>query len=169
MWIIWTCPPDQLVSVSASLIPFLEHDDANRALMGSNMQRQAVPLLNGQAPLGRNGHGKGGGPGFGRHGGRPARRRDGRRGCHAYRHSVQRTATAGRRTGGGHLQADEVQAVQPEHLLQPETHRAEGETWSGKARSSPMARPRRWASWPWAKTSWWPSCPGAATTLRTPS
>ncbi len=37
--------PKQLVSVAASLIPFLEHDDANRALMGSNMQRQAVPLL----------------------------------------------------------------------------------------------------------------------------
>jgi len=43
--------PDQLVSVSASLIPFLENDDANRALMGSNMQRQAVPLLNAEAPL----------------------------------------------------------------------------------------------------------------------
>jgi DNA-directed RNA polymerase subunit beta len=43
--------PDQLVSVSASLIPFLEHDDANRALMGSNMQRQAVPLLVSEAPL----------------------------------------------------------------------------------------------------------------------
>jgi len=43
--------PNQLVSVSASLIPFLENDDANRALMGSNMQRQAVPLLNAQAPL----------------------------------------------------------------------------------------------------------------------
>ena len=37
--------PNQLVSVSASLIPFLENDDANRALMGSNMQRQAVPLI----------------------------------------------------------------------------------------------------------------------------
>ncbi len=43
--------PNQLVSVSASLIPFLENDDANRALMGSNMQRQSVPLLNCQAPL----------------------------------------------------------------------------------------------------------------------
>ena len=43
--------PDQLVSVSASLIPFLEHDDANRALMGSNMQRQAVPLLKARSPL----------------------------------------------------------------------------------------------------------------------
>ncbi len=43
--------PDQLVSVAAALIPFLEHDDANRALMGSNMQRQAVPLLHTDAPL----------------------------------------------------------------------------------------------------------------------
>ncbi len=43
--------PNQIVSVAASLIPFLEHDDANRALMGSNMQRQAVPLLNPQAPI----------------------------------------------------------------------------------------------------------------------
>ncbi|RZO58748.1 MAG: DNA-directed RNA polymerase subunit beta [Sandaracinaceae bacterium] len=43
--------PNQLVSVAASLIPFLEHDDANRALMGSNMQRQAVPLVRTHAPI----------------------------------------------------------------------------------------------------------------------
>ena len=43
--------PNQLVSVAASLIPFLEHDDANRALMGSNMQRQAVPCLRANAPI----------------------------------------------------------------------------------------------------------------------
>ncbi len=43
--------PKQLVSVAAALIPFLENDDANRALMGSNMQRQAVPLLQSEAPL----------------------------------------------------------------------------------------------------------------------
>ena len=43
--------PKQLVSVAAALIPFLEHDDANRALMGSNMQRQAVPLLKTEAPI----------------------------------------------------------------------------------------------------------------------
>ena len=43
--------PKQLVSVAASLIPFLEHDDANRALMGSNMQRQGVPLLQARAPF----------------------------------------------------------------------------------------------------------------------
>jgi DNA-directed RNA polymerase subunit beta len=43
--------PQQIVSAAAALIPFLEHDDANRALMGSNMQRQAVPLLRAEAPL----------------------------------------------------------------------------------------------------------------------
>ena len=43
--------PAQIVSVAASLIPFLEHDDANRALMGANMQRQAVPCLRPEKPL----------------------------------------------------------------------------------------------------------------------
>ena len=43
--------PKQIVSVAAALIPFLEHDDANRALMGSNMQRQAVPTLRAETPL----------------------------------------------------------------------------------------------------------------------
>src|SRR5690606_1946401 len=43
--------PKQLVSIAANLIPFLEHDDANRALMGSNMQRQGVPLLEADSPL----------------------------------------------------------------------------------------------------------------------
>ena len=43
--------PKQLVSVAASLVPFLEHDDANRALMGANMQRQSVPLLKAEAPI----------------------------------------------------------------------------------------------------------------------
>ena len=43
--------PRQMVSVATAMIPFLEHDDANRALMGSNMQRQAVPLVTAEAPL----------------------------------------------------------------------------------------------------------------------
>jgi DNA-directed RNA polymerase subunit beta len=43
--------PNQIASIAASLIPFLEHDDANRALMGSNMMRQAVPLINPEAPV----------------------------------------------------------------------------------------------------------------------
>ncbi|MCL2511017.1 MAG: DNA-directed RNA polymerase subunit beta [Bacteroidales bacterium] len=45
------CAPNQIASIAASLIPFLEHDDANRALMGSNMMRQAVPLLCPEAPI----------------------------------------------------------------------------------------------------------------------
>src|SRR6202012_3006832 len=43
--------PRQMVSVASAMIPFLEHDDANRALMGANMQRQAVPLLRSESPL----------------------------------------------------------------------------------------------------------------------
>jgi DNA-directed RNA polymerase subunit beta len=43
--------PNQILSVAAALIPFVEHDDANRALMGSNMQRQSVPLLKTEAPI----------------------------------------------------------------------------------------------------------------------
>src|SRR5205823_4696881 len=43
--------PRQMVSVATAMIPFLEHDDANRALMGANMQRQAVPLVKSEAPL----------------------------------------------------------------------------------------------------------------------
>jgi DNA-directed RNA polymerase subunit beta len=50
--------PKQLVSVAASLIPFLEHDDANRALMGSNMQRQGVPLIVNRIPHSRHWHGR---------------------------------------------------------------------------------------------------------------
>ena len=49
--------PNQMVSVAAALVPFLEHDDANRALMGANMQRQAVPLIRSHAPLVGTGHG----------------------------------------------------------------------------------------------------------------
>ena len=61
----WTWRPRQIVGISAALIPFLEHDDANRALMGSNMQRQAVPLLRPEVPLVSHRHGVPGGPGLG--------------------------------------------------------------------------------------------------------
>ena len=49
--------PRQMVSVATAMIPFLEHDDANRALMGANMQRQAVPLVEGRVAAGRHRHG----------------------------------------------------------------------------------------------------------------
>ena len=56
--------PNQLVSVAASLIPFLENDDANRALMGSNMMRQAVPLASDAGSAGGHRYGVGGGTGL---------------------------------------------------------------------------------------------------------
>ena len=76
--------PRQIVSVAASLIPFLEHDDANRALMGSNMQRQAVPTLRAEKPLVGTGMERTVARRLRCDGGRPARRRGrlGRRGAH---------------------------------------------------------------------------------------
>ena len=56
--------PEQIIGILDRLIPFMEHDDANRALMGANMQRQAVPLLEPEAPTGRHRLGSEGGPGF---------------------------------------------------------------------------------------------------------
>ena len=53
----WTSRPKQMVSVATALIPFLEHDDANRALMGANMQRQAVPLVRPRGAARRHRHG----------------------------------------------------------------------------------------------------------------
>ncbi len=76
--------PKQLVSVAAALIPFLENDDANRALMGSNMQRQAVPLIRAEAPLVGTGMEETRRARFGGHDHRPAlgHRRPGRRDPH---------------------------------------------------------------------------------------
>ena len=118
--------PKQLVSVAASLVPFLEHDDANRALMGANMQRQSVPLLVAEAPLRRHRHG-------GRHRARLRRRhprqaqrhrRFGRlRAHHRARRRRAPPHPALARGRLGHLSAHQVQALQPEHLHQPEAHR----------------------------------------------
>ena len=111
--------PKQLVSVAAALIPFLENDDANRALMGSNMQRQAVPLVRSDAPLvgtgmeaivrARFGRGDCGAPCWNhrsdrRHPHRGARDRGGRR----------------RQARRRHLSPDEVPALESVHLHQPE-------------------------------------------------
>ena len=111
--------PSQIVSVAASLIPFLEHDDANRALMGSNMQRQAVPCLRAEKPLVGtgiertvaidSGHRGAGAPR------RPHRLR--RRGPHRGARERQRDPRG--RSRRGHLQPHEVHALQPEHQHQP--------------------------------------------------
>ncbi len=141
--------PKQLVSVAASLIPFLENDDANRALMGSNMQRQAVPLLRARAPF------VGTGMEYitARDSGAVVVAR--RTGTVDYVDSAaHRRARRGRegaegrvRQGDGrrHLPDDEVQAVEPEHLYQPAPHRprrAEGGQGAGAGRR-PVHRARR--------------------------
>jgi hypothetical protein len=110
--------PKQLVSVAAALVPFLENDDANRALMGSNMQRQAVPLLQTRGAAGRHGAGRRRRPrlGLGHCRAPFRRRRPGRR--HPYRrarHGGNRRHQAGNR----HLSFEEVPALEPVDLHQP--------------------------------------------------
>jgi DNA-directed RNA polymerase subunit beta len=110
--------PKQLVSVAAALIPFLENDDANRALMGSNMQRQAVPLVRAEAPFVGTGM-------------EPVVARDSGAAIAARRGGVVDQVDATRiviratedldlgQVGRRHLPAAEVPALEPEHLHQP--------------------------------------------------
>ena len=119
--------PKQLVSVAASLIPFLENDDANRALMGSNMQRQAVPLLRADAPYV--------GTGMERVTARDSGavvlcKRAGVVDSVDSERIIVRVEGGGSRrpafarSGRRHLSAHQVQALEPEHLHQPEADRA---------------------------------------------
>ena len=161
--------PKQIVSVAASLIPFLEHDDANRALMGSNMQRQAVPTLRSETPL----------VGTGME--RPVAIDSGvavvaRRGGMVDSVDASRIVVRvnderdpGGRAGRRHLQPDQVHAFQPEHLHQPASAGQCGRHASRAATCWPMVRRPTWASWRWARTCWSRSCPGTATTSRTRS
>ncbi len=111
--------PRQMVSVATALIPFLEHDDANRALMGSNMQRQAVPLMRAAAPARRHRHGA---PCRGRH------RRDHLGQARRYRR--RRRLAHHRRSREGRLDRrvppSQVHAVEPGHLHQSSTGRLRG-------------------------------------------
>ena len=111
--------PKQIVSVAASLIPFLEHDDANRALMGSNMQRQAVPTLRAETPLVGTGMER---PVAIDSGVTVVARRGGVVDSVDASRIVVRVNDDGnhcRRAGRRHLQPDQVHALQPEHLHQP--------------------------------------------------
>ena len=154
--------PRQMVSVATAMIPFLEHDDANRALMGSNMQRQSVPLLRSEAPLVGTGMEYRAAVDAGdvivataggcRRGGlgRPRHRRERRRHAHD-------------------LPRREVPPLQPGHVLQPEGHRRRGPAGRGRPghRRRPVHRSR--ARWRSARTCSWRSCRGRATTTRTRS
>ena len=105
--------PRQMVSVATALIPFLEHDDANRALMGSNMQRQAVPLLRPQAPLVGTGMEHRAAKDTGEILVRPARRR------RRVRRQPRRSSSACRGRHARRVPPAEVHALQPGHLHQP--------------------------------------------------
>ena len=119
--------PAQIVSVAASLVPFLEHDDANRALMGANMQRQAVPVLRPEKAFV--------GTGIERvsavDSGTVVTATRG--GVVDYVDAtrivvrVNDAEAAGRRSRRGHLQPDQVPAFQPEHQHPPASHRQAGD------------------------------------------
>ena len=160
--------PKQLVSVAAALIPFLENDDANRALMGSNMQRQAVPLIKAEAPLVGTGMEEVVARDFGRRHRRAPHRRRRSGGRHPYRHPRHRgdrPLQARRR----HLPPAQVPALQPEHLHQPAAAGDGGRSGARPATSSPTGPRRIWAIWRSARTCSSRSCRGWATTSRTPS
>ena len=129
--------PKQLVSVAAALIPFLENDDANRALMGSNMQRQAVPLIRAEAPLVGTGMEETVARDSGRDDHRPARRGRGPGRCDPHRRAG--AGKLGRRVGGRYLQPAEVPALEPEHLHQPAAA-GKGRP-AGRRRRHPRRRP----------------------------
>jgi DNA-directed RNA polymerase subunit beta len=159
--------PNQLVSVSASLIPFLENDDANRALMGSNMQRQAVPLMVSEAPLVGTGIegvvAKDSGVTI-------VAKRDGVVvDVDASRIVLQHEPDPGRPRKPVTIYnlAKFIRSNQNTCFNHRPIVKKGQRVFAGE--SSPTALPPKRASWPLGKTSPWPSCPGAVTTLRTPS
>jgi DNA-directed RNA polymerase subunit beta len=160
--------PRQIVSVAASLIPFLEHDDANRALMGSNMQRQAVPTLRAEKPLV--------GTGMER-----VVAKDSGVVVWARRGGVVDSVDAARIVVRVH--DDETEAGEPgvdiynltkytrsnqNTCINQRPLVSPGDIIPG-ATCWPTVRPRTWASWRWGRTCASPSCPGTATTSRTRS
>ena len=137
--------PEQIWSVATAMIPFLEHDDANRALMGSNMQRQAVPLLKTDAPVIGTGMERRAALDTGdvllarnaRHGRLRRRRRDRR---------------SRRKDGKDELRAAEVHALQPGHADPPQAAGRRPATRSRPATCWPTARRPTTARWRWART-----------------
>ncbi len=137
--------PEQIWSVATAMIPFLEHDDANRALMGSNMQRQAVPLLKTDAPL----------VGTGME--RRAALDTGDVLLARERRARSPTSTPTRivvesKDGGDEYELAEVHALQPGHAHPPEAAGRGRARRSRRATCWPTARPPTTARWRWART-----------------
>ena len=160
--------PKQLVSVAAALVPFLENDDANRALMGSNMQRQAVPLLRAEAPLVGTGM-------------EEVVARDSGAAISARRTGVVDQVDATRIVIRATEEADPTKpGIDIYRLRKFQRSNAStcinqrplvkvGDLVQQGRHHLPTVRRPSWASWPWARTRWSPSCPGTATTSRTRS
>ena len=129
--------PRQMVSVAPAMIPFLEHDDANRALMGANMQRQAVPLLRSEAPLV--------GTGMELRAAVDAATSLSPTSPAWSRSCPPTTSRHGRRRHAQYVPAAQVPPVQPGHQLQPEADRRRGRPRRGGPghRRRPIHRPRR--------------------------
>jgi DNA-directed RNA polymerase subunit beta len=138
--------PEQIWSITTAMIPFLEHDDANRALMGSNMQAQAVPLLKTDAPIIGTGW--------------SAARRwtpatccwPAQRAPSATSTPTRSSSTARTRRRARGVRAPEVHAVQPGHAHPPQAARRHRTGGQGRATSSPTARRPTTARWRWART-----------------
>ena len=160
--------PKQLVSVAAALVPFLENDDANRALMGSNMQRQAVPLLRPEAPL----VGTGLEDVVARDSGSAiaARRTGIIDQIDATRIVVRATEeTDPTKPGIDIYRLKKFQRSNQSTCITQKPLVKVGDRHPARATSSPTARRRNWASSRSARTCSSRSCRGTATTSRTPS
>ena len=159
--------PKQVVSVAAALIPFLENDDANRALMGSNMQRQAVPLIQSDAPL----VGTGMEDVVARDSGAVvvARRSGIVEQIDGTRIVIRATdETDPTKPGVDIYRLSKFQRSNQNTCINQRPLVRVGDQIK-PATSSPTARRPTWANWPWAATPSSPSCPGTATTSKTRS
>ena len=164
--------PKQLVSVAASLVPFLEHDDANRALMGANMQRQSVPLLRAEAPI----------VGTGMEG---VTARDSGAVILAQRNGIIDSVDSERiivRVEGEHhpeqlsrevgsdiYQLTKFKRSNQNTCINQKPIVQKGQRVAERAGHRRRSLHRSSASWLWDATCSWPSCHGAATTSKTRS
>ena len=153
--------PRQMVSVATAMIPFLEHDDANRALMGANMQRQAVPLLRSEAPFVGTGM-------------------ELRAAYDAGDMIIAPKAGVVEYVSADYITVMDDDGIRDTFMLRKFERTNQGTSYNqkplvdegdrveaGQVLADGQALPM--AKWHWVRTSWWHSCHGKATTTRTQS